>query len=639
MCGLVGILNYGDFEDKKDEKIRQESMIYFVTELLQLTETRGPNATGITTLFNDCNYMGLKMGIPATEFISRYGGTEKDYDGYLNIWRKHKAPAKMTLGHCRKPTTPFKAETNDNNNNHPIKVGDMVAVHNGTISNHDVIIKMLGGKRDGTVDSEAIVRLLNHYVVETEPFTKEAIQAVCKRLHGQYAVMAYNGNNPYQMVAFRDGRPLELAIVRSLKMVIIASEKDIIKNVLLRYSRMVNLYQSSSSKFMALKKGDIDIESLPDDCLYLFDTRMDIKADTKVTDLYITEKVPRTSKLWDSFAKVATTITDVTPVTEDLNNVHSIVKRHEATKVIEGARVGLAWNKARKNYDEVVKTEEDDKTGADIGNVIIDAEDGEVKKTTSLPSSEHTVMTKTDVDEVSLIETDKPLDDLIADLAKISQVIVTDEVTSKNTLLLEHLQKDAGTREFAEVTVCKRRNDEVSDNNKVTIDTHPDIIEKALIATKAEKVFTSNEELADALEICDKTVLETMPIHSLGNRIKNYFFVKGYKQGYIEHNNNTAGIDSNSAIRTFLIRTKNKLQMAQQNIRVLKVIIKLLNMVFDSAPAHLQLRYKADIKAEVVKLQKTDKEFNQETLNKIFKKTDIDDNNVIKHVMNSVSNG
>ena len=156
MCGLVGALAYGEFEDKKMEKVRQESMIFLVTELLQLTQKRGEDATGITTMFADGDYTGLKMGISAIEFVSRFGEEHTDYEGFLNIWRRKKAPAKMVIGHCRKPSTTIKgAGTENNHNNHPIRVGDTLGVHNGTLTNHEQIFEKLGCGRDGKVDSES----------------------------------------------------------------------------------------------------------------------------------------------------------------------------------------------------------------------------------------------------------------------------------------------------------------------------------------------------------------------------------------------------------------------------------------------------------------------------------------------------
>jgi len=139
MCGIVGAATLGK-TSKKQEEIRRESMIFLTTELLQLTQPRGSDATGISVLFGDGNYYGLKEGIPSTEFISKFGGAKTDYSGILKLCRKYEHPVKIFLGHCRKISV---GTATDNANNHPVKVGDIVGIHNGTLTNHDVIFDKL----------------------------------------------------------------------------------------------------------------------------------------------------------------------------------------------------------------------------------------------------------------------------------------------------------------------------------------------------------------------------------------------------------------------------------------------------------------------------------------------------------------
>ena len=150
MCGIIGAMSFGEVEDAKMERLRQESMIFLATELLQLTQSRGKDATGVTTLFSDGNFTGFKMGIPSPDFIARFGETDTDYDGFLKVWRenwqKRKKAAKTFIGHCRKTSI---GEADDNNNNHPIKVGDIVGIHNGTLTNYEKIFKKLRCPRDG----------------------------------------------------------------------------------------------------------------------------------------------------------------------------------------------------------------------------------------------------------------------------------------------------------------------------------------------------------------------------------------------------------------------------------------------------------------------------------------------------------
>ena len=88
MCGIVGAFAFEKFESKTDERIRRESSIFITTQLLQKTVERGKDATGVSLLWSDGNYTGLKMGIPSPDFIARYGETEKNYEG-INRWERY----------------------------------------------------------------------------------------------------------------------------------------------------------------------------------------------------------------------------------------------------------------------------------------------------------------------------------------------------------------------------------------------------------------------------------------------------------------------------------------------------------------------------------------------------------------------
>ncbi|RLI56709.1 MAG: hypothetical protein DRO87_07795, partial [Candidatus Thorarchaeota archaeon] len=167
MCGIVGAFAFGEPDaDKEMEKIRQEAIIFMTTELLQQTQTRGEDATGVATLFNNGMYIGLKSGEKAVNFISTRGGKETDYEGYVKIWRskvfnkKHPKYARIHVGHCRKSSV---GNSFNNDNNHPIVVDPIIGIHNGTLKNHEIIFKKLDCERTGDVDSEAIMRLVHFY--------------------------------------------------------------------------------------------------------------------------------------------------------------------------------------------------------------------------------------------------------------------------------------------------------------------------------------------------------------------------------------------------------------------------------------------------------------------------------------------
>jgi len=159
MCGIVGALAFGKLNRRK-ENGRQKMMRYVTRKLLLATESRGKDATGAAILFDDGNYIGVKRGDKASDFLSKLGKNKECYGGLLEVWKKcwkqDKLPVRVYLGHTRSLTQGPKEY---NENNHPIKIGNLVGVHNGTIKNDSNIFRNLGCKRDGKVDSEAIFRL------------------------------------------------------------------------------------------------------------------------------------------------------------------------------------------------------------------------------------------------------------------------------------------------------------------------------------------------------------------------------------------------------------------------------------------------------------------------------------------------
>jgi len=306
MCGIVGALAFGKLE-KKEEALRREAIIYACTQLLQMTVERGKDATGVSMLFRDGNYTGLKMGIPSPDFIARYGETENDFEGLLKIAREYPKPLSVFLGHCRKATV---GNTYENVNNQPVKVGDIVLIHNGTIDNHNIIFDHLGGERVGDVDSESIGRLLQHYSNNgQEPFTLDMLTEVTKRLDGSFSVLAFNGNNPFQVVQFRETRPAEMVLVKPLKTVFIASEKKFLENMLFEYNKMARLFVPGI-KFPYLKKENVEFDDLANDTVGIWDLTVEIDDKTKISDLFDTKKsVLLGQKIWKAPTKTYGTTT------------------------------------------------------------------------------------------------------------------------------------------------------------------------------------------------------------------------------------------------------------------------------------------------------------------------------------------
>lgn len=294
MCGIVGVVTFGTFGKEKEKK-RQYMIKILSTELLLRTETRGKDATGAAILFNDGKYFGIKRGDQASKFLSKFGTTKECYGGFLKIWDKHESPTRIFLGHCRQGTT---GDKEDNVNNHPIKIGNLVGVHNGVIRNDDEIFEKLGCKRDGEVDSEAIFRLFEYYTNKgKEPFTMDMTQSVVNRLEGQFAVMLFNADNPYQLPIFRDGRPIEFIFIKEYGLLFIASEKSFWNSTHFAYERIVHYYDLD---IPSLIDCDIETKALPDDSCMIFDLTTEIDKNTEIDDLGEWKKMERLNKIWKS---------------------------------------------------------------------------------------------------------------------------------------------------------------------------------------------------------------------------------------------------------------------------------------------------------------------------------------------------
>ena len=293
MCGIVSALAFGQLL-KKEERIRQKVMRFMTAELLIETEDRGKDATGAAVLFADGNFVGIKRGEEASKFLASFGKDNKDkYESMLEVWRKYEHPAKIYLGHCRKGTI---GEKEDNNNNHPIKVGSIVGVHNGIIRNHEEIQKYLGCKRDGLVDSEIIFRVMNYLTNEgKEPFTMIMMEEIVKRLTGAWSVVAFNSFNTQQIPVFRDGRDLSMLFIRDLGLMFLISDMKFWEKVQYRYERVVGYGDTEMPSLIGMK---VDKEEFKDDQAAIFDLSVKCTLETKISDLGEFKKMRRDNKIW-----------------------------------------------------------------------------------------------------------------------------------------------------------------------------------------------------------------------------------------------------------------------------------------------------------------------------------------------------
>lgn len=190
MCGIFGIINYRANNYSKAESIRNA-----VRELLVESQSRGTDAAGIcvvtqahTRLFKD--RVRAEMLIREAQYSNIVGHIH------------HNMPFRMLIGHTRAQT---KGDRKFNVNNHPIVAGNIIGVHNGMISNDDMLFKKFEGKiqRAGQVDSEILFRLIDYFIKEGKTIV-DAVKETVGMTFGSARCAFINTKNLKYVTLFAD---------------------------------------------------------------------------------------------------------------------------------------------------------------------------------------------------------------------------------------------------------------------------------------------------------------------------------------------------------------------------------------------------------------------------------------------------
>jgi glucosamine 6-phosphate synthetase-like amidotransferase/phosphosugar isomerase protein len=215
MCGVFGIVALRNIDIKRI-LLRQ-----ILKNLTQSSQSRGRDATGYA--FSSKNETGVfKHNVKAHDFIK--------LANYKNVVRTELASKNFysVIGHTRAQT---KGSPTDPNNNHPIKVGNIIGVHNGVIMNDDSLFESLTKNTRGQVsrvaqvDSEVIFSLINYYSTKnkfptdskgiklighiTDP-TSQAIIRTVGMLKGTFVCAVLDIQNPKATWIFRGSGQLSI---------------------------------------------------------------------------------------------------------------------------------------------------------------------------------------------------------------------------------------------------------------------------------------------------------------------------------------------------------------------------------------------------------------------------------------------
>jgi len=245
MCGLAGVL----IGDNSNGEVLERIKGLFTMNLLA-NEERGKEATGVSVLNCDCAFFVKKSPTRASQFIE-----SKSYKNFMNDMVGEEAT--ILLGHTRRPT---KGTPDNNDNNHPVVVGDTVGIHNGTITNDDEIFLSKDRRRDrkrrriGSVDSEAIFALMDE-IDPSQPLEGyvEEVRSAASLLVGSYTTMFFNRILPHNIFLLKYDNPISVHYAQDLN----------------------SLFFSSGYVFLRRAFGrSVITEALPSKRGYVFDSRL-----------------------------------------------------------------------------------------------------------------------------------------------------------------------------------------------------------------------------------------------------------------------------------------------------------------------------------------------------------------------------
>jgi amidophosphoribosyltransferase len=580
MCGIVGAIAFGKVS-KREENRRQKIMKYFTTELLLLTESRGKDATGAAILFQDGNFVGIKRGEKVSSFLSKFGKNKECYGSLMEIWDKHESPVKVYLGHCRASTIGSKFE---NENNHPIKIGNLVGVHNGVIKNDDTIIKNLQCKRDGKVDSEAIFRLFEYYTkYGKEPFTMEMLKNIVNRLEGQFAVTLFNADNPYQIPIFRDGRPAAFVFIKDLKLLFIVSELEFWNKVHVTYENAIEYHNSRRPSLLDM---DIEKEILEDDSGIIFDLETKIDKDTKILELGEWKKIPRTNKIWQT-SKHTTTYSSVGySGYHGYSSYNKKKEEDEKSKAKPERKPTRIFDKITKKYSikgNEEKSEVKDLKAHESAVIVVNKDYRDNKNednNKTLIVGYHQNETEIEsTDQEKDIKSEHPLAILDSSYQTNSYENDSDESKGKDT---DSIDNNSTKKNINNENI----NNETELGQIVSVDMNLDDSPELYIKARDEynklpleqKGYKDISEVLDATDIPNEKMVKNTPI-IMANKV----FAKGWKQGFVIGCKNTF---------KELTLADGKVGRRERYIGLLKSMVVILSLFYNNLLKNLTVKTK-----------------------------------------------
>ena len=208
MCGLAGVILKQ--KNRNTEALKNVSVSF--SKMLTAANIRGGHATGFALIDKYGDYVICKKPKEAYEFFDDKevkDNIDLVYDGITTI-----------MGHTIYATL---GSPSVNKNNHPIRTGQTIGTHNGSISNHKELFHKYDMKRHAQVDSEAIFRLY-----ETSNSVDDFLTNRLPRVQGRVAIVWADLERPNYVYMIKANNPIQMAYVPEFDCFVYGSTDSII---------------------------------------------------------------------------------------------------------------------------------------------------------------------------------------------------------------------------------------------------------------------------------------------------------------------------------------------------------------------------------------------------------------------------
>jgi len=199
--------------------------------LLVNSSSRGTDATGVAFIKRGLNV--IKGGIVASKFIHK-----------KKFLKTFDDPPQIMIGHTRLKT---QGASTNNKNNHPVFNLGLAVVHNGTVWNDDNLYDLFKLKRDAKVDSEIIVKLVEHFIKQGKTPNK-AIKLAINRMRGSITTALIHDKSPRTLFLTKISNPLWLALHKPTGNIYFASTRAILKKSLFAARKIKNYFKTYAGR-------------------------------------------------------------------------------------------------------------------------------------------------------------------------------------------------------------------------------------------------------------------------------------------------------------------------------------------------------------------------------------------------------